>query len=124
MTSGSLPAGQISAATSIRWAALGEAGVAVAMLAGIEAEPPNKLIRNLPGLLRDSKVWQRDLAIGAIDDLAAIMEAGLSALLAVNARGTDCRAAAFALWKEFTAARSALLVLLPPSGALGPMRSA
>ena len=119
-----LTAGQISAATSIRWSALGEAGVVVAMLAGIEAEPHSKLIRNFPGLLRDCNIWERDLAICWIDDLTAIMEVGLAALLAVNARGTDCRAAAFALWEEYITARAALLALSPPAGALGPMRSA
>jgi len=119
-----LAAGQLSAATSIRWAALGEAGAVVAMLAGIEAERPNRLIRNFPGLLRECPAWQRDLATGWIDDLNAIMEVGLAALLAVNARGTDCRAAAVSLWQEYLAARGALLALLPPSGALGPVRSA
>ncbi len=119
-----LAAGQVSAATSIRWSALGEAGVVVAMLAGIEAERPNKFIRNFPGLLRDCPGWERELAVSWIDDLTAIMEVGLAALLAVNARGTDCRAAAIALWDEFTTARSALLALTPTAGALGPMRSA
>jgi hypothetical protein len=116
--------GQVRAATSIRWAALGEAGVVVAMLAGIEAEMPNKTMRNFPALLRDCQPWQCELATGWIEDLAAIMESGLAALLAVNARGTDCRAAALALWNEFTAARAALLSLLPPAGALGPVRTA
>lgn len=119
-----LAAGQVSAATSIRWAALGEAAAVVSMLAGVEAERPNRLIRNLPGLLRDCTQWQRNLAAGWIDDLAAIMETGLAALLAVNARGIDCRAAALALWQEFLSARGALLALLPPASALGPMRSA
>lgn len=119
-----LALGQVRAATSIRWAALGEAGVVVALLAGIEAEMPNKTIRNFPALLRDCQPWQCEMATGWIDDLAAIMENGLAALLAVNARGTDCRAAALALWSEYTSARAALLSLLPPAGALGPMRSA
>ena len=96
----------------------------VALLAGVEAERPSKLIRNFPALLRDCPPWQRDLATGWIDDLAAIMEAGLAALLAVNARGTDCRVAAQALWQEYITARTALLELLPPAGTLGPLRSA
>jgi hypothetical protein len=118
-----LASGQIGAASSIRWAALVEAAGVVAMLAGIE-ERPNRVIRNFPALLRDSPQWQRELAAAGIDDLAAIMETGLAALLAVNARGTDCRASALALWEDYVAARGALLALLPPSGELGPMRSA
>jgi len=117
-------AGQIRSATSIRWAALCEAGVVVALLAGIEAERQSRLTRDFPALLRDCQPWQRDLATRSIDDLAAIMETGLAALLAINARGTDCRAAAQALWQEYTASRSAMLALLPPIGVLGPLRSA
>ena len=59
-----------------------------------------------------------------IDDLTAIMEVGLAVLLAVNARGTDCRAAAMALWEEYITARGVLLALSPPAGALGPIRNA
>lgn len=96
----------------------------VALLAGIEAERQSRLTRDFPALLRDCQPWQRDLATRSIDDLAAIMETGLAALLAINARGTDCRAAAQALWQEYTASRSAMLALLPPIGVLGPLRSA
>ena len=117
-------AGQIGPVTSIRWSALGDAGVVVAMLAGIEAERPSRFIRNFPGLLRDCPAWERNLAIGWIDDLTAIMEVGLAALLAVNARGTDCRPAALALWGEYILARASLLALSPPPGTLGPLRSA
>jgi hypothetical protein len=45
------------------------------------------------------------------------MEPGLAALLAVNARGADPRPAAEALWREFLAARAAVLALLPPAAA-------
>lgn len=116
--------GPVTAATSIRWAAVMEAGVVVAMLAGIEAERPNKQIRNLPTSLRDCDPWQREVAVGGIEDLAAVMEAGLAALLGINARGANCRAAAIALWREFVTARSALMALIPPAGALGPLRIA
>ena len=53
-----------------------------------------------------------------------MMEPGIAALLGINARGADPRPAALALWREFTAARGAVLSLLPPSGAMGPRRSA
>ena len=118
------PARAPASGSSLRWAALCEAGLVVAMLAGIEAEPPDRAVRNLPAQLRDAEGWRRDLADGAIADLAAVMEPGLAALLAINARGSDCRAAAQALWREFTTARAAIIALLPPAGALGPMRSA
>ena len=43
---------------------------------------------------------------------------------ALHARGTDSRSAAMALWREFTAARGAILSLLPASGDHGPRRMA
>ena len=56
--------------------------------------------------------------------MTAMLQPGIAALLGVNARGADPRAAALALWREFIAARAALLALLPPTGAMGPPRSA
>ena len=113
-----------ASSTSMRWAALSEAGQVVAMLAGLEAERPNKDVRNFPALIRDAEKWRRDLADHGCADLAAVMEPGISALLAINARGADCRPAALALWREFVKARDAMLALLPPSGQMGPRRSA
>lgn len=110
--------------TGIRWAALSEAGTVVAALAGIEPETSDKQVRNFPALIRDCEDWRRDLAVQGIEDLQAIMEPGLAALLAINARGNDCRAAALALWREFLTARAAVIGLLPPSGAMGPRRTA
>jgi len=110
--------------TSLRWAALAEAGTVVAMLAGYEAERTDNTIRNFPALIRDAEPWRRELAENGCADLAAVMEPGIAALLAINARGSDCKLAAQALWQEFTTARSAMLALLPPSGGMGPKRSA
>ncbi len=111
-------------ATGLRWAALSEAGIVVCALAGLEPERPDRQLRNLPALLRDTDNWRRELATSGIDDLAAMVEIGLAALLAINARGADCRAAARALWQEYTSARAALIALLPAGGQLGPLRSA
>lgn len=113
-----------ASSTSMRWAALGEAGQVVAMLAGLETEHPSREIRNFPALIRDADKWRRDLADQGCADLAAVMEPGIAALLAVNARGADCKPAALALWREFAAARAAMLALLPPTSKLGPRRSA
>ena len=113
-----------ASATSMRWAALGEAGKVVALLAGVEPERSDTLVRNFPALIRDAAPWRRQLADSGCVDLAAVMEPGIAALLAINARGADCRPAARALWREFSAARAAMLALLPPSGGMGPRRSA
>lgn len=116
------PAG--ASVTSMRWAALGDAANVVAALAGLEPERTRAEVRNFPALIRDAEAWRRERAEHGVADLAAIMEPGIAALLAVNARGADPRPAAMALWREFVAARAAILSLLPPSGALGPRRSA
>jgi hypothetical protein len=117
--------GQASAnASSLKWAALLDAANVVAALAGLEPERTTPDVRNFPALIRDAAPWRRELAERGIDEMAVVMEPGIAALLGVNARGADPRPAALALWREFTAARAAVLALLPPSGALGPLRSA
>lgn len=116
--------GLAASATSMKWAALLEAGNVVAELAGLGGERTSPEIRNFPALIRDAESWRREMAENGIADLAAMMEPGLAALLAVSARGANPAPAALALWREFTAARSALLALLPPTGAMGPRRSA
>ena len=111
-------------ATSVKWAALADAANAITVLAGVAPERSAAELRNFPALIRDAEPWRRERAENGIVDLAAIMEPGMAALLAINARGADARPAALALLNEFNAARAALLALLPPSGALGPRRSA
>ena len=117
--------GQAAASsTSMKWTALHDAAAVVAGLAGLEEERPSPEIRNFPALIRDAASWRRQTAERGIDDLAAIMEPGIAALLAVNARGADAGAPAMALWREFHAARAVLLALAPPVGPLGPRRGA
>nr|WP_243415064.1 hypothetical protein [Altererythrobacter segetis] len=109
---------------SVKWAALQDAAAVIAALAGIEAEPPTPELRNFPALIREAEPWRRELAERGIEDMTAVLEPGIAALLGVDARGASPRPAALALWGEFTEARAAVLALLPPSGALGPRRSA
>lgn len=111
-------------ALSRKWAALQDAANVIAALAGLEAERTTPEIRNFPALMRDAAAWRRDLADRTIEDMTAVMEPGIAALLGVNARGASPAPAARALWREFVEARAAVLALLPPSGALGPRRSA
>lgn len=109
---------------SMKWSALHDAASVAAMLAGVAAPPMTAQQRNFPAVMRDAGGWRRDLAEQGVEDLSAVMEPGISALLAVHARGVDPAAAAAALWREFVAARDALLALAPPPGAMGPLRSA
>jgi hypothetical protein len=105
-------------ATGLRWAALAEAASVVATLAGLEPERTATQASDFPELIRDAEPWRRERAEHGVADLAAIMEPGIAALLAVNARGADPRPAATALWREYLAARAAILALLPPRATL------
>jgi hypothetical protein len=100
-------------ATGLRWIALGEAAGLVAALAGVEPAEADE--RDFPARLRDADAWRRTGAEQGVADIAAIMEPGIAALLAVHASGADSRPAALALWREFAAARTAVLALLPPA---------
>ncbi|PKB13933.1 hypothetical protein B0I00_2561 [Novosphingobium kunmingense] len=108
----------------LKWSALHDAARVVAMLAGVSAEPTHGGMRDFPLTMRDAGGWRRDLCEQGIDDLSAIMEPGLAALLSVHSRGADPAPAALALWQEFAAARNALLALAPPSANLAPSRFA
>ena len=110
--------GQASvSAMSMRWSALHDAAGAVALLAGHGVEAMTTAQRSFPVIMRDTGGWRRNLAEQGVEDLAAIMEPGLAALLAVRARGADCTAAAAALWHEFLMARDQLMSLAPADGA-------
>ena len=115
--SGRAEFGQASAsAMNMKWAALHDAAGVVAMLAGVTAEPMQPESRNFPATVRDVGGWRYDLADQGIGDLAAIMEPGIAALLAVQARGVSPATPALALWQEVQAARDGLLTLVPPPG--------
>jgi len=107
--------GQASvSALSMKWAALHDAAGVVTALAGMTPEPMPPEVRNYPAVMRDAGGWRRDLAEQGVEDLAAVMEPGLAALLSIHARGANPAAAAQALFEEFRAARAALLTLVPP----------
>ena len=113
-----------ASALSMKWSALHDAAGVVCTLAGLAPEQMSAPLRNFPAALRDAASWRRNLAEEGIEDLAAIMEPGLSALLAVHARGVSPAAPAMALWQEFVAARDALMALAPLPGATAPLRRA
>jgi hypothetical protein len=113
-----------ASASSRKWAALQDAAKVIATLAGLEPERATPEIRNFPALMREAEPWRRELAERGIEDMTAVLEPGITALLGINARGASPRPAALTLWREFSEARAAVLALLPPSGALGPRRSA
>jgi hypothetical protein len=98
-----------------RWAVLEGAGRTVAQLAGKGGEFGGGT--DMAASMAALHPAGADLAVRAIDDLAAVLEPGIGALLAVRERGLDPAPAAAALWGEFCLARNALLALAPKPGA-------
>jgi hypothetical protein len=122
-TSGRPEFGQaLASAMSMKWSALHDAVSVVGALAGLAAEPMQPEVRNFPAVMRDVGGWRRDRAEQGIDDLSAVMEPGIAALLAIHARGANPAPAALALWQEFRAARCTLLALVPPPETLSTRR--
>jgi len=95
-----------------RWAALHSAAAAVVGLAQIAPGQASRDTPDFAGFIADSPRWKADLLRDGLDDIAAIMQAGLTALLAANAEAHNPSAAASALWAEFQHSRDALLEML------------
>lgn len=96
---------------SEQWEAVHEAAGAVAALAQLGREAPSADINDLPQRAASKGGWRYEMAARGIEDLAAFMQPGLRALLALTAQGQDTTAAALTLWREFHTARSAILDL-------------
>ncbi len=105
-----------ASAMAMKWSALHDAASVVATLAGLAPEPRKSDVRNFPAQIRDAGGWRKTLAEQGVDDLSAVMEPGIAALLAAHARGVLPSAAALTLWQEFVRTRSALLELVAASG--------
>lgn len=100
---------QIAAA----WTALHQQAEHLARLARIGAEPAQTTAA-FGALIAPAKPWQRTLVMQGTEDIAAMLTSGLAALATLSARGQDTAAPALALWREFHAARAALLTVLQP----------
>jgi hypothetical protein len=101
-----------ASAMAMKWSALHDAASVVATLAGLAPEPRKSEVRNFPAQIRDTGGWRKTLAEQGVDDLSAVMEPGIAALLAAHARGVTPSAAALTLWHEFVRTRAALLELV------------
>lgn len=95
-----------------QWHALHRAAAAVAALAGVSPAVETAEIRSFPDHAAQVDDWRAGIARQGVADLAAVMEPGLTALIAVHKRGGDPAAAAQALLHEFTSARDSLLGLV------------
>ncbi|NNC51553.1 MAG: hypothetical protein HKO08_00755 [Erythrobacter sp.] len=94
-----------------KWDAVHEAAAAVATLAQLGPEEIGEDLRDLPRRASEAGGPQYELVARGIDDLAAVMQPGLRALLAMTDKGQDTTSAALTLWREFHKARDAIAAL-------------
>lgn len=94
------------------WALLHEAGDAIAAIAHLQGEPIPIAPRDFA--MRAAAAGPVRLAATgqAIDDCAAALHTGLTALIAASGQGRDCTAASLTLWHEFDRARAGLLAMI------------
>lgn len=92
-----------------RWEVLHRQVAELAALAQLAPEAPRADTGTFTSMLTEAQDWQRELAWQAIADIDAMMQPGLTALKVITARGRDASAPALALWREFHAAREAVL---------------
>ncbi|QIQ87406.1 hypothetical protein [Erythrobacter sp.] len=92
-----------------RWHGLHEQAAGLAALAGLAPEAESGAVAGFSARLGEASEWQRELAWQGIEDIDAMMRPGLAALETLTARGQEAAAPALALWREFHAARDAVL---------------
>jgi hypothetical protein len=96
---------------SAGWALLHAAGDAIAELAQLGPEGDMLAPRDFAMRAAAAGPTRLALAEQAIDDCAAALHTGLTALIAGTHAGRDITAAAVTLWREFDRARIGLLAL-------------
>ena len=101
----------VPAALEAAWLDLHRQAGELARLAQIAAEPAQiGVSRRL--LIAEARPWQANLLGQGIEDVAAMLDSGMAALATLSNRGQDTAVPALALWREFHAARGALLAVL------------
>jgi len=99
------------AAIEAEWLAIHRQAQELAELARIAAEPA-QITPAFDLLMAKAKPWQHTLLTQGIEDVAAMLGSGMAALATLADRGQDTGAPALVLWREFHAARGALLAVL------------
>jgi hypothetical protein len=100
-----------------RWENLHESAQLIGSMAHLAKEEYRGNIADFPVTIMRSSVPKQEIAEQGLQDLDAMIQPGLTALLAIEARGQNTTAPALALWREVHAARQALLGLCAPEPA-------
>lgn len=101
------------AALAAQWEAVHDAAAAVGMLAQLGREEPGEEVLGLPDRAATVGGFAYEMVARGVDDLAAVMQPGLRALLSLTAQGQDTTAAALTLWREFHSARAVVIGFAP-----------
>ena len=96
-----------------QWSAVHDAAAAIGVLAQLGRPEEGPEVTGLPERAETLAGFEYELVRRGVDDLAAIMQPGLRALLALSAGGQDTTVAALTLWREFHASRDAIVALVP-----------
>jgi hypothetical protein len=84
---------------------------AVAMLARLAPEP-TEIGGEIGAVIARARPAQRALVAQTLSDCTAMLDTGLTALATLSRRGQDASAPALVLWREFHAARAAMVAVL------------
>ena len=98
-----------------RWRSLHENAQLIASMAALAREDFAGELATFPDRIAvagDERLARAQLTLQDVD---AILQPGLTALLALQARGQDTTAPALALWREIHASRATLLDLCEPA---------
>lgn len=83
----------------------------LALLARLAPEPV-EIGGEIGAVIARAAPWQRALVAQTVADCAAMLDCGLAALGTLARRGQDPAAPALVLWREFHAARAAMVSVL------------
>ncbi len=108
---------QSATSLALAWEELHQIGDALARIARIAPEHDRVDASTMSALLDQAPDEKLERAAQGLDDIAAMLAAGMRAISVVEARGQDASVPALALWREFHASRAAVLALfeLQPS---------
>jgi len=104
-----------------RWQAIGSDAARLAGLASIGQRPESEDAGDFISALECASDWQRELAWQGVEDIAAMLQAGMAALDVLASRGIEPQVPALALWREVDAAQASLRAMLsPPASSEAP----
>jgi hypothetical protein len=112
MRESALAAKEPLGALARRWEELHDEAGRLAALADLGPETAGPTLAGFAESLGAASEWQRELAWQGIEDIAAMMRPGLAALETLSERGQEPAGPALTLWREFHAARDAVLAVV------------